>query len=254
MSLEINVVTLVLAFFIPIVIYFVLKTKAKDVSNDVIKAALIMTMQLSISAAILTFVFTKTNIIFTTLYLISMLFFSFRTLKKRCVKDFKFNKQAKISMSVSALSTLLYLLIILSVSTNVLSPRYIIPLFGMILGNTTTATILASNQINDILITRRTSITTLTNLGIPIRTALDEQLKPFIQTALTPTLASMLNIGVVSLPGMMTGQILAGELPITAVSYQMIIMFGILGSITTSILLLKFLTIKQTINSHNQLI
>ncbi len=252
--MEINVYTLVLSFVIPIGIAILLKIQDKKLANDILSSTLIMTIQLSISAAILTLVFSRQNIFLTILYLITMLIFSFKTLQKRVSKEFRFKSSARISIAIAATFTLIYLIAILSISKNVFSPRYIIPLFGMLLGNTTTATVLASNQIHEILNSKKESVLTLTNLGVPMKTALEEQLKSFMSVALTPTLASMLNIGVVSLPGMMTGQILAGEVPLTAVSYQLMIMFCILGSISIAVLLLKTLTIKQAINKYNQLI
>ncbi len=251
--MEINIYTLMLAMIIPISIAIVARLRDKYLSNEVIYSSLTMTIQLSISAVILTFVFSKQNIIITVLYLVVMMAFSFKTLKKRVDKNFKLINSAKVSIICSSIIILVFLISILSLSKNVFTPRYIIPLYGMLLGNTTTATILASNQINDILTNNKNAILTLTSLGVPIKNALEEQLNKFVSVALTPTLASMLNIGIVALPGMMTGQILAGEVPTTAVSYQLMIMFCILGSITLSVFMLKYLTVNKSINKFNQL-
>ncbi len=252
--MEINIYTLLISFIIPITIALILRLQDRYLSNDIVYSTLVMSLQLSISAGILTFVFTKQNIFITITYLIVMLLFSFKTLNRRISKEFRFKIPARVSIASSTLVMLIILLAILSISKNVFSPRYIIPLFGMLLGNTTTATVLASNQIHEILNSKKESILTLTYLGVPMKMALEEQLKNFVSVALTPTLTSMLNIGVVSLPGMMTGQILAGELPLTAVSYQLMIMFFILGSISMSVLVLKHLTIKNAINKKNQLV
>ncbi len=251
--MEINYLTFALSFIIPLLIYLILKYQKSTLANEVVKSTLLMTAQLSISIFTLTFIFRYDYLIITALYLVIMILFSYRTLANRIDKSFKFKRETKITLAVASLTVLIYLLAILSFSVYSLQPRYIIPLFGMILGNTCTATILAANEINNIFTNNKLRIETLISLGVPTKKALNEEYKSFITIALTPTLASMLNIGFVSLPGMMTGQILAGEVPVNAVAYQIMIMIAILGSITLSILLLKYLVIKKSINSHNQL-
>lgn len=244
--MSLNFITLTLAFLLPLFVSIVLMHQNKTLSKRVIKSSLIMIVQLSISVIILVFIFKINNLLVTILFMIVMILFSFKTIRSNTKENFKYKSQAKIATATASIITITYLIFILNFSTAAVTPRYIIPLFGMILGNTSTATILASNEIHNILVNNKNKIYTLIHLGVETKTALSNQLKNFIVVALTPTLASMLNIGVVSLPGMMSGQILAGEIPTQAVAYQMIIMFAILNSITLSLLILKHLVIKNT--------
>ena len=71
--------------------------------------------------------------------------------------------------------------------------------------------------------------------------------------AILPTINSMLGMGIVFLPGMMTGQMLAGATPITAIKYQIAIMMGILGSVTLTVYLLVTLGAKSFFNDRAQI-
>lgn len=248
-----NYITISLFILMPLIISILLFFQSRLISKRIIKASITMIIQLSISVVLLMFVFKSDNILLTILFMLVMMLFSFKTINKNTDKTYNYKAQAKISTIIASVVTIIYLIFILNFSVEAISPRYIIPLFGMLLGNTNTATILASNEIHNILVNNKDKIHTLIYLGVPEKTALNEQLKTFIVVAITPTIASMLNIGVVSLPGMMSGQILAGEIPTQAVLYQMMIMFGILSSITMSLLILKHLIIKKVITNENKL-
>ncbi len=246
--------TLILAYTIPILLFIVFKLQRNKIANSIVKATAIMSIQLSISVFFLTIIFYLDNLLITFIYLLIMTAFSFRTLNSRINKSYQFKKQSRIAVVLAAFTSLLLLILVLSISQNVLSPRYIIPLFGMLLGNISTSVVLASNEIHNILESNRKRIVNLTNLGVPTKVALNEELKNFIIVALTPTLTSMLNIGVVALPGMMTGQILAGEIPLNAVSYQILIMIFISSGSALSTLYLKHAIINSSTNHNNQLL
>src|SRR6056297_2334437 len=73
-------------------------------------------------------------------------------------------------------------------------------------------------------------------------------------SAILPTVNSMVGMGIVFLPGMMTGQILSGTSPVTAIQYQIAIMMGILGSVSLTVILFVQLGYKTFFNEHDQLI
>ncbi len=123
----------------------------------------------------------------------------------------------------------------------------------MILGNTLTAMTLGANALNDNLKNEKKYIFTLINLGISSDVAVNKVFKKTLTVSISPTLTSMSAIGLVSLPGMMTGQILSGTDPIISVKYQMAIMFGIFGSVFISNLIFLYLAKKTIINKYGQL-
>jgi putative ABC transport system permease protein len=104
-------------------------------------------------------------------------------------------------------------------------PQYAIPLLGMLLGNALTATSLGLGRLTDELLTRRAEVETLLALGATRWEAARDTVRTAIRTGMVPIVNAMMVVGLVSLPGMMTGQILSGVDPMEAVKYQIIIMF-----------------------------
>lgn len=109
-------------------------------------------------------------------------------------------------------------------------PRYAIPLLGMILGNTMTGVSLGLNSLNNGVSNRRAAVEARLMLGAGKFDALGPVIRESLRSALMPTINTMSATGVVSLPGMMTGQILGGVAPLEAVKYQILIMFLIAGA------------------------
>jgi putative ABC transport system permease protein len=118
-------------------------------------------------------------------------------------------------------------------------PRYLIPLAGMIIGNSMTGAALAAERLAAEMRERRDEIETALCLGATARAACREAVRSAFRAALIPSINAMAAMGIVFLPGMMTGQILSGTEPITAVKYQIAIMCVITGSVAvTSFLIL----------------
>ena len=108
-------------------------------------------------------------------------------------------------------------------------PRYVIPLLGMILGNTMTGISLGLDTLAGQLTHERSAVEAQLMLGATRWEAALPVARGALRRALMPIINSMAATGLVALPGMMTGQILAGAEPILAVKYQMLIMFLIAG-------------------------
>jgi putative ABC transport system permease protein len=109
-------------------------------------------------------------------------------------------------------------------------PRYAIPLLGMILGNAMTGIALGLDTLTTAAVRERAAIETRIALGASRFEALRAPMQEAMRRGLMPLINSMAAAGVVSLPGMMTGQILAGIPPAEAVRYQLLIMFLIAGA------------------------
>ncbi|PCE26708.1 iron export ABC transporter permease subunit FetB [Paraburkholderia acidicola] len=109
-------------------------------------------------------------------------------------------------------------------------PQYAIPILGMILGNTLTGVSLGIERMIDELTARRDRVEMALALGATRWEAAQEPARQAVRAGMMPTLNQMAVVGVVSLPGMMTGQVLAGQSPLQAVRYQIVIMFLIAAS------------------------
>lgn len=116
------------------------------------------------------------------------------------------------------------------------SPRVFLPILGMILGNALTGVALALETLVQTAKSERSGIEARLALGHPRLAAFDGVLKRALKTAMMPMINAMAVSGVVSLPGMMTGQILSGVEPVEAAKYQIMIMFAIGGSTALAIL------------------
>lgn len=115
-------------------------------------------------------------------------------------------------------------------------PRYLIPLAGMIIGNSMTGATLAAERLDSELRGRRLEIETALSLGASAREASLPAIRAAFGAALTPPINAMASMGIVFLPGMMTGQILSGTEPLVAVCYQIAIMCMITGAVALTAL------------------
>ena len=120
------------------------------------------------------------------------------------------------------------------------APRYVLPILGMVLGNSLTGIALALDTLTANAWRDRAAVEGRLALGQPRFTALRDTTRRALRTGMTPILNAMAASGVVSLPGMMTGQILAGVDPVEATKYQILIMFLIAGSTALGVLVATF--------------
>jgi putative ABC transport system permease protein len=110
------------------------------------------------------------------------------------------------------------------------TPQYLLPLLGMVLGNTLTGLSLTLDRLMRDLDVRQAEVEQELAVGATLWEATRPLVQEALRTGLIPILNSMSVAGLVSLPGMMTGQILAGAPPLGAVAYQIVVMFMIAGA------------------------
>jgi putative ABC transport system permease protein len=104
-------------------------------------------------------------------------------------------------------------------------PRYLIPLAGMVIGNAMNGSALAANRLTAEMNTRRAEVEAYLALGGTPRQATQRVVRETMRAAMIPTINSLMSVGIVHLPGVMTGQLLSGTSPLTAVKYQILIMY-----------------------------
>ena len=122
------------------------------------------------------------------------------------------------------------------------NPRYLIPLFGMIVGSAMNGAALAIERLNSEMETRSGEIEAYLALGANYRQASAQPVRQALRASLIPTINGLMVVGIVTLPGMMTGQILAGSSPLTAVRYQIVVVFmqAAAVAITTAVVTLWY--------------
>jgi putative ABC transport system permease protein len=155
-----------------------------------------------------------------------------------------------ISMTAGSMVTIGLLLALHIVS---FEARYIIPLAGMVIGNSMNASALTANRIVSDIRRNRAAIESALALGRTWR----EASRPFQRDAAMAGMMSILNflktVGIVALPGAMTGMILAGAEPIKAILLQVVVAYMLLGAVTVTSVVALELTVRKFFTPHHQL-
>jgi len=158
------------------------------------------------------------------------------------------------SILISTLGVLIYVNILIIQPPDWYAPQYVIPLAGIILGNAMNGASLAGERLVNTLKQQRLEVETHLSLGATPDQTVSSYRRQAIRTALIPTLNQMLMVGIVTLLGMITGQMLSGVNPLDAASYQILIMFMVaLANLLTSLLVTTGLS-RKFFNAQAQLI
>lgn len=159
-----------------------------------------------------------------------------------------------LSLVASSAFTLGYVILLIVQPDRWYEPRYLIPLAGMLFGNAMNAASLAGDRLLNAINRNRLEIETHLCLGATGKQAIASYQREAIRTGLIPTLNNMIVIGLVSLPGMFTGQVLGGSNPRDAASYQILILFAIVLVNLMSTILITEGIYKRFFNQDEQLL
>ncbi len=218
-------------------------------------AAFRMTVQLFAAGFLLRYLF-KFNFWYTSLILLLiMIAFAVSVVLGRIrLKISRLSLILFLSICVAGLSVLAIFVFVIVGHEPWYDARYVIPIGGMIIGNAMTACALVTERFYSEIHGNRQMIETNLALGASSREASNPAFKAAYRAALLPTVASMTGMGIVHLPGMMTGQILSGTEPILAVKYQIAIVVAILSSAALSTLMSLYLIRGRLFNKYHQVV
>ncbi|MFQ5962184.1 MAG: iron export ABC transporter permease subunit FetB [Candidatus Methylomirabilales bacterium] len=160
---------------------------------------------------------------------------------------------AVVSLTVGSAITLVFVTHVVIGVEPWYDPRYVIPIGGMILGNAMTGAALAGERFQGELRSRVEEVETLLALGFAGLEAVQDLYRSAIRAAMIPTINAMLAVGIVQLPGMMTGQILSGTSPLIAVKYQVVVMLMIACAVALSSFLFLHLAVRRYLTPAHQL-
>lgn len=139
-----------------------------------------------------------------------------------------------LALAAFATSALLTLGVLLGFGVFSLSVRTIVPLAGLMIGNSMAATVLVARRLVEELGDKRDEVEARLALGQPAEEAARPYVRHALRTALTPQIETTKIVGLIALPGSMTGLILAGVDPFNAVRVQAAVMYLILGSVAAT--------------------
>ncbi|QGY39075.1 iron export ABC transporter permease subunit FetB [Pseudodesulfovibrio cashew] len=134
------------------------------------------------------------------------------------------------------------------------TPRYFIPLAGMIVGNSMTAIAIALERLFSDLKARRAEVEMKLALGADYREASQDILRGAVKAGMIPSINSLMAVGLVSLPGMMTGQILSGTDPLMAIRYQIVVMLMIVAATSLGAVLVTGLVRRRCFSPAQRLL
>lgn len=206
----------------------------------IVSATLRMTIQLFIAGYLLTWVFDRPNFLTVLVILVVMLTFAVINSIRRINEyvPIPLRKVMAVSLVVGSVSSLVFFLVAIVQNGAWSNPRYVIPIAGMIVGNSMTGVALGASRLIQGMQDRRPMIEAALMLGATPRVSTRKVVQQSFDAAILPTVNTMVGIGIVSLPGMMTGQILAGQDPQVAIRYQIAIMVGIMAAVGLSVVIL----------------
>jgi len=197
-------------------------------AKQLLVAALRTAIQLTLIGLVLKALFANSHLLWVGLLSLLMLVVAGREVMARQHRRFAGRWGygiGVVSMFVSSFTVALFALIVVVDNEPWYQPQYAIPLLGMLLGNTMNSIALALDRLTQSAWEQRDVIEARLMLGYSASEAVSGIQQQVFRSGLIPIINAMAAAGIVSLPGMMTGQILAGAPPVEAVKYQILIMF-----------------------------
>lgn len=250
-SNTINITSLLIASSLVLVTLFFSYWQKLKLEKEILIGVVRAVIQLIAVGYVLDYIFGFNNMIFTTLLLLFMIFNASYNAAKR-------GKAVKNSLIISFLSIAVGTIVTLSVlvisQTIKYEPYQVIPVSGMIIGNAMVALGLCYKQLCADFKNKREEVETKLSLGADILPSSIEIIRDSIKTGMLPTIDSAKTLGIVSLPGMMTGLILAGTPPMQAIRYQIMVTFMLLSTTSISSFIACYLSYRSFFNNRKQLI
>ncbi|KAL1813179.1 hypothetical protein DCAR_0625476 [Daucus carota subsp. sativus] len=195
-------------------------------------------LQLSVIGFVLEFIFTHDNSVWILMAYLFMVVVAGYTAGQRAKHVPRGKYVAGASILVGTAVTM-FLLVLLKVFP--FTPRYIIPVAGMMVGNSMTVTGVTMKRLRDDIRTQMSLVETALALGATPRQATLQQVKRSLVIALSPVLDNAKTVGLISLPGAMTGLIMGGASPTEAIQLQIVVMNMLIGASTISSIMSTYL-------------
>lgn len=134
------------------------------------------------------------------------------------------------------------------------TPQYFIPLAGMVVGNSMTALSLSLDRLFSDFTAKRDRVEMFLCLGASAREASRDIVRDALKAGMIPSINSLAGVGLVFLPGMMTGQILSGSDPMVAIRYQIVVMFMLVASTALTVTIVLHIVSKRCFGPAQQIL
>jgi len=204
-----------------------------NLQRQILWAAIRTVLQLLLVGHLLRVVFTHANPWLTILIIVVMMALAIREVAARPKARLMQHGNLAISAVAVAASTLICVFFITNTAiqpTPWYDPRYVVALVGIVLGSALNAASLALDAVLSGVRRERLAIEARLSLGATVRQAFSSLLRESVRRGIVPSINQMAAAGIITLPGIMTGQILAGMDPTDAAKYQILLMFLLCGA------------------------
>ena len=235
--IDISLTSLLLfSTFLIIPITALYRWKLVELSTSTVFSVIRMAVQLLLVGLYLKYLFELNNLWLNLAWLLVMITVANISIVNGAgLRLRRFFLATQISLLLAIVSVCLLFLFILVKPEPLIDARYLIPVAGMLLGNCLQGNIRALETFYSDLRREEASYHSDLLLGATVSEAVQPFFRRAVRASMTPIIGSMATLGIVSLPGMMTGQILGGALPLTAAKYQIAIMIAIYLSMLCAI-------------------
>ena len=226
--IQLSIVDLAIAAALVLLLALLSLRLHSAISRQLVVAAVRTAVQLTLIGLVLKVLFANASLGWVTLMALVMLLIAGREVMMRQERRFRGWWGFAVgtgSMFLSSFAVTVFALVVILGDEPWYAPQYAIPLLGMLLGNTMNGISISMDRLTHAAWEQRNVIEARLMLGQRWDTAISDYRKQAIRSGMIPIINAMAAAGIVSLPGMMTGQILAGVAPVEAVKYQILIMF-----------------------------
>ena len=245
-----SILAMITAFSLVLVALAVCRRQGLGLERDILVGAGRATCQLLAMGLVLRYIFALDDWRWTTAMLAGMITIAGANAARRGEGIPKARAIATFGIGLGAGATLLILLLLDIITYR---PSDVIPISGMIVGNAMVASGLVLDRLRGEMESRQREILQALALGATGRQAVDSILKASIKAGMIPTIDWMRTLGIVQLPGMMTGLILAGVSPLEAVRYQVVVAFMLTSAVVLSSVTVGLLSCRQLFTPCHQL-
>lgn len=253
-AVDLSVWQLGLAVLLVAVVVVVSVRQALGIERDLAIGAVRTVVQLYLVGLILGAVFASAQLHAVLLILVVMTAVATQATVSRLRRPMPGGHQiAAVALAVSTAATLAYVMTMVVRVRPWYQPQYVIPIAGMILGNAMTSAALAGERLQGDLRSRADEVETMLALGFSGREAVQPIVRASLRAAMIPTVNGMMTVGLVQLPGMMTGQILAGSPPGVAIEYQIVVVFMLAAATAIASLVFVRLAARRYLTAAHQL-
>lgn len=239
------------AIVLVIIAMAISRWRQADLEKDMMVAVVRSFVQLIAIGYALEFIFGQDSVWWTLLVLAVMTAVAGRTAGQR---GSDIPNATAVALAAITGGSILTLGTLVALRVFAFEPQTIIPIGGMVIGNAMTTAALVMKRLATDYNNQQNQIETALALGATSQQASQPQLRQALQSAMIPIIDTTKTVGLIKLPGAMTGMILAGASPLEAVQLQMIVMYMLVGASAFTGLIAAFLTFRQFFTPTHQLI